>query len=309
MFKTIGFILIIFFFNASTVLSDSDVYISLTVNKEIITNQDIENEIGYLQLLNPGLNQLSKKNQIEVGKNSLINEMIKKEEIKKKINLEEENVFVSEYLKNLFQKLNVDNEDDFEKILNQKKTYSLSEIKQKLKIEILWNEFIYSKYINQVKINKNTLLKKIDSLSKDLRKEYFLSEIIFEKKINDDLNSLINKINSSILEIGFNNTANIYSISETSKYGGEVGWVDENNLSSLISKNLNKINVGEHTGVIKINNNFIILKIEEVRSKEVSIDKDEELKKMINFETNNQLNQFSKIFFNKSKMNYIINEK
>ena len=154
-----------------------------------------------------------------------------------------------------------------------------------------------------------TLLKKIDSLSKDLRKEYFLSEIIFEKKINDDLNSLINKINSSILEIGFNNTANIYSISETSKYGGEVGWVDENNLSSLISKNLNKINVGEHTGVIKINNNFIILKIEEVRSKEVSIDKDEELKKMINFETNNQLNQFSKIFFNKSKMNYIINEK
>ena len=212
-------------------------------------------------------------------------------------------------MKNLFQKLNVDNEVDFKKILSQKKTYSLNEIKQKLKIEILWNQLIYSKYINQVKINKEVLLKKINSLSKNSRKEYSLSEIVFEKKINDDLNSLINKINSSILEIGFNNTANIYSISETSKYGGKVGWVDENNLSSLIFQNLNKINVGEHTNVIKINNNFIILKIEEIRSKEININKDEELKKMISFETNNQLNQFSKIYFNKSKMNYVINEK
>ena len=120
---------------------------------------------------------------------------------------------------------------------------------------------------------------------------------------------MIERINLSIKEIGFNNTANVYSISETSKYGGKVGWVEENNLSSVIFQKLNKLDIGEHTDVIKVNNNFLILKIDEIRSKEIKVDRETELKKMINFETNNQLNQFSKIYFNKSKMNYTINEK
>ena len=40
----------------------------------------------------------------------------------------------------------------------------------------------------------------------------------------------------------------------------------------------------------------------------LEINKDDELNKMIKFETDRQLKQFSKIYFNKSKMNYIINE-
>ena len=299
MLKTICYIVIIFFLNITLVIANSNVYIYATVNKEIITNLDIDNEIKYLQLLNPNLNQLSKKNKIEIGKNSLINEMIKREELKKRFDLYEENSFLGEHLKDLFRKLNIDNETDLEKILIENKTYSLNELKQKLKIELLWNELIYSKYINQVNIDENDLLKKVDSLSK----------IVFEKKNDLNLSELIERINLSIKEIGFNNTANVYSISETSKYGGKVGWVEENNLSSVIFQKLNKLDIGEHTDVIKVNNNFLILKIDEIRSKEIKVDRETELKKMINFETNNQLNQFSKIYFNKSKMNYTINEK
>ena len=186
--------------------------------------------------------------------------------------------------------------------------YSLDEIKRKLKIEILWNELIYSKYVNQIKIDKDLLTKKVNNLSAKIRKEYLLSEIIVTKPFDANFEDFIKKIITSISEIGFNNTANIYSIAETSKLGGKLGWIDENNLSELISKELSEIDEGEYTNVINIRNNFMILKIEKIRLKEISINKEKELKKMIKYETNKQLNQFSRIYFEKSKINYSINE-
>ena len=119
---------------------------------------------------------------------------------------------------------------------------------------------------------------------------------------------LINKIKSSISEIGFNNTANIYSISESAKLGGKIGWVKENNLSEKIYKNIIKLQEGEFTKVIQIGNNYLILKIEKIKTSKVSVNKKDELEKMIKFETNKQLNQFARIYFNKAKLNYSINE-
>ena len=164
--------------------------------------------------------------KIELAKNSLINEIIKKREIVKIFDFEDENLFVKQYLKDFYVKLNVNNEKDFEKILLRDENYSLDEIKKKIKVEILWNELIYSKYVNQIKIDKNSLIKKINNLDNKIRKEYLLSEIIFMKPYNENLEDFIKKIIISISEIGFNNTANIYSISESSKLGGKIGWVD-----------------------------------------------------------------------------------
>ena len=130
-----------------------------------------------------------------------------------------------------------------------------------------------------------------------------------KKKKEDNLETLINQIQLSINEIGFGNTANIYSISESSKLGGKLGWVKENNLSEIILSKLKLIKTGQHTDVIKIGNNFLILKIEEIKTTEVKINKKQELDRLIRFETNKQLNQFSRIFFDKAKINYSINDK
>ena len=85
---------------------------------------------------------------------------------------------------------------------------------------------------------------------------------------------MVTEIKKSIDEIGFSNTANIYSISQSAKFGGKIGWINENNLSKIIQDSLNKINIGKYTDVIKINNNFLILKIKEKRIKEIKIDKE-----------------------------------
>ncbi len=308
MIKNILLILIILLFSNKFVFSN-EVFIATMVNNQIITNYDVEKESKYLKVLNPQLSDLSKSEIYEISKNSLINEMIKENEIKKFININEDNTFVENYLKDLYTKLNFKNENEFKYYLETNNVYSLAEIRKKIKIEVLWNELIFSKYNYQININKEALEKKINRLDNKKRKEYLLSEIVFELKKNENLDSLSNKIRVSINEIGFGNTANLYSISESSKFGGNIGWVDENNLSETISGKLRMINKDQTTDFIQIGNNFLILKIEDIREKNISIDKKKELERMIKFETNKQLNQFARIYFNKARLNYTINEK
>lgn len=308
MIKKIFFISL-FLFNFTVFGFSKSVFISVMINDKIITNLDIEKESEYLKIFNPNLNNLEKKKILELAKNSLINEIIKKAEINKKINFNDENPFVDDYLKNIYTRLNYTNEKEFEIFLKEKKIYSLNEIKEKIKIEVLWNELIYLKYNNLVKIDKTKISSKINKLSNETKTEYLLSEIVFEKKKEDELQSLINKINLSIKEIGFNNTANIYSISDSAKFGGKIGWISQNNLSEQIFNKLNEKSKGDFTDIINIGNNYLILKIEDIKEITIAVDKNEETKKMIKFETNKQLNQFSRIFFNKARLNYSINEK
>ena len=309
MLKKISLIIILFILTNIPTNASNNLYIYATVNEKIITNFDIKKEIEYLKILNPSLSRLKEKEIFELGKNSLINEIVKKNEIKKFIDFEKENPMVNKYLENLYKNLNFNDEKSFENSLQGKDIYSLAEIKDKLKIEVLWNELIYIKYSNQVKIDKKIFLKKIDKIKNNQINDYLLSEIVFKKNKNENLNLTIKKIENSISEIGFNNTANILSISDSSKRGGNIGWISEQNLSEIILKNLTNINEGQHTNIIQINNNFLILKIEKIRVNTVAIDKEKELEKMIAFETDKQLNQFSRIYFDKAKINYSINEK
>lgn len=308
MFKKIYLILLILSFSNSFAVSNNDVYIFATVNDKIITNFDIKREINYLKILNPNLSKLEEEKILELSKNSLINELIKKSELEKFFDLDKENPFADEYLKNLYLKLNYTNEKVFENALIKSNNYSINQVKKKLRIEILWNELIYKKYGNQVKIDKNILIKKVESFKNKTLNEYLLSEIIFKKSKDENIDNLINDIKLSIQEIGFDNAANIYSISDSSKMGGNIGWIKENNLSDVVYANLKNMNKGEYTDVIQLGNNYLILKINEIRTEKILINKEEELNKMIKFETNKQLNQFSKIYFDKTKINYNINE-
>ena len=309
MFKRF-FVLIIFgIFVSLNSVSKSEVNIVVKIDQNIITNYDIQNEADYLRILNPDLEKLNNESILKLSKESLIREIIKKNEIEKVFDFSLDNPFVNEYLENLYTQLNFNNENEFNEYIVNSSDYSLEDVKQKLKIEIAWNELIYFKYKNQLIIDEEKLSEKVNQLNNNMIKEYKLSEIVFIKRKSETLQDLKDLIRSNILEIGFSNTANLYSISDSAKFGGNIGWIDENNLSEVLLENLNKISIGQHTDVIQIGNNFIIIKIEEIKETNTPINKDEELEKMIKFETNKQLNQFSRIFFDKSKINYKIDEK
>jgi len=309
MIKRLKLFLLIIFFLTTSSFANTGIYIFATVDEEIITNHDVEKESEYLKILNPSLVQLNYDKILDLALNSLIREVVKKKEITRFTNLSKDNLLVNEQLKNLFLKLNYNSEGEFEQDLLKKNNYSLNQIKQKIKIELVWNELIYKKYYKQVKINEKKLLNRVNNLSEKTQKKFFLSEILFEKKKDQSLETLVGQIKLSINEIGFNNTANIYSISESSKLGGKLGWVSENSLSESILEKLKLIKIEEYTDVIKIANSYLILKIDQIELNEIKIDKQLELKKLIQIETNKQLNQFSRIYFDKSKINYFINEK
>ena len=306
--KKILLVIIIFFF--SNKISLADIKILVTVNNEIITNHDIRKESNYLEILNPNFNQLDIKQRFNIAKNYLIDQMIKEKEIKKYIKIENNNEqLIDDYLKNLYLKLGFNNQQEFENLLKQNKNYNLFEIKEKIKIELLWNELIYSRYNNQVKIDKKEILSKINDMQGSPKKEYFLSEIIFSKKKDITVQELFAEIKLSIQEIGFNNTANIFSNADSSKFGGKVGWIAEISLAKKIREKLNLIKKGEFTDLIILGNNFLILKIEDIKFENPVIDKEKEIEKLIQLRTNEQLNKFSKIYFDKTKLNYSINER
>ena len=289
--------------------SMANISIIASVDDKIITNHDLKKESDYLKILNPNLTQLNNDQILKLAKSSLINEIIKKKEISKFIDTTSDNTFLDQALRDLYSKLNYDNENEFKLFLDQKNTFTLEEIKEKIKVELFWNELIYNRYKNQLKIDRNAIIKKVNEFENKKQKEFLLSEIAFTKKKNLPLENLINEIMISIEEIGFDNTANIYSIAESAKLGGKLGWINESSLSKKILENLNSVNEKNQTEIIKFGKDFLILKIEDIRINEIKINKEKEIEKLIKIETNKQLNQFSKIFFDKSKINYFINEK
>ena len=278
------------------------------VGNVIITNYDVKKETSYLKILNSSLSNLENKKIFEIGKNSLSNELIKKKELEKFFDLKKENSFLEQIFQNFYKDLGLKNENEFKKYLSINKTYSVDEIKEKLKIEIMWNQLIYELYNRQVSIDENELLKRINN-EKNIIEEYLLYEIFFRLENSENLNEKKEKILSSISDIGFNNTANLYSISESSSYGGKIGWVKETNLSEIIKIELEKIDIGQHSNVIQIGNNFLILKIEDKKSSNKIIDKKTRLEELKKFEVNKQLNLYSNMHFNKIKINYSLNEK
>ncbi len=306
--RKIIFFICIFFSLINFCNSKIELQIVMKIDNEIITSHDIEKEINYLKALNPRLNEIDKNELLKIAKRSFIKEFIKKKEIQKYKELTLQNPQINDVLNNLIQNLNLENENQLKSYI-ENFNFSIDDLKRKIEIENEWKNLIYSRYINSVKIDKEEFIKKIEKISEEkFSEEYNLSEIVFTKKNDITIEELFENIQQSINENGFENTANIYSASDTSRVGGKIGWVKKNLLSEKISEKLKFLKKGEYTEPFKINNNFFIFKINDIRKIQMELDKKKELEKMVLIETSKQLDKFSNIFYNKIKLNSKISE-
>ena len=277
------------------------------IQNEIITNIDIKNEFKYLVALNNSLKELDEEKILNISNESVIRERIKKIEISKNFKEIRLNKDYSELLlKNIYSRLNLKSINEFEIYL---KDYDLKiiDIEKKITIDALWNELIIKKYSSKVVINEAKIKKEILKNGKIKSKEYRLSEIIFEVASKEEIEKKYKEIVKSIHEIGFENSAATYSFSESAKIGGDIGWINENSLSNNIRKNISSLKIGEFTKSIILSNGILILKLINTKNSETVIDIESELKKAINYERNRQLNQYSKIYYNKIKKNLDFN--
>ena len=272
------------------------------IQKEIITNIDIKNELKFLLILNNNLKELDKEKLLNISNLSIVNETIKKIEILK--NFKEMKInddYLTFLLSNMYSKLNLKSLDEFNVyLINYDLT--LEQIKKKVIIEALWNKLIIKKYSSLITIDEEQIKKEI-SKKKFQSKNYKLSEILFEIKNKEDVEKKYNTIIESIADLGFENSASIYSFSKSSKIGGDIGWISESSLNSRIKKNINTLEIGDISRPIILPNGVLILKVVDIKILQSNINLDDEYKKAVDYERNRQLNQYSKIYFNKTKKN------
>ena len=279
------------------------------VDNEIITTMDIFEEIKFLKAFNPEINNLNENELIEISKNSILRNIIKKIELRNILEeLKVEDKFLSNLIISKYSKIGIDSLEKFEIYLNDK-NLDIKLIKEKFTIELIWNDYIYQKFYKKVVIDREKIKREIlQSPQKEDQREFLLSEINFNATDKTDLKSKYKRIISDIEKLGFKKTALKHSNSESASNGGLIGWVKEDNLNLSIKEIISELKIGQVSKPIRTSSGFIILKIEDEKVYVSKLNINEKVEEMIKFKTNDQLFQFSKIYFDKIKKNMIINE-
>ena len=280
--------------------------ILLKVNNELITTIDILNEINYLKSINSNIINLDNNKLIEIARNSLIKDRIKKIvliPIIKEFGISDkdyERVLISNYSTTGYKKT--------DEIHDYLKKFDINPdlIRNKMTLNAIWSQFIYDKYSKNIKIDIDKL--KQNMQNSENQTEYLLSEILFNLGEKQTIDEKFSIIKNEIQKNGFESASLIYSSSETSTTGGNIGWVSENSINKKILEEIEKLDINDFTKPFVIPGGYLILKLNEKKTTKRNVRLEDELNKIIQIKTNEQLNQFSNIFLNKVKKDIIINE-
>ena len=296
------------FFIINTICASMENRILVKIENEIISSIDVNNEIKYLTTLNKSIQNLNKKEIFIIAKKSIIREKIKKIEILK--NFENPKIpekYLEQILQNVYKTIEIENLNSFKNYLKIN-NIDYEYVKDKIQTEALWNELVVLKYSSKIMIDEKEIRQKIIENTNKTSKSYLLSEISFQISNSDELANYYKKIKEEIKQKGFDNTALKYSTSNTSSVGGKLGWIDEESLNENLKNILSEMKKNDFTDPIIVPGGFLILKIDEIKKIKKNKNIDQEIKKIVSIKKNNQLNQFSKLHFNKAKKNIQINE-
>jgi len=300
-------ITITIFFLIFTIANAIENKIILKIGNEIITNIDLDNETKYLNALNNDLKKLEERQIFEISKKSIIKNKIKEIEIlKNNVKIDTELMFSDRIVQTHFAKIGLRDIEEFNQYINSF-DLNIKNVKKKILIETLWNQLIFSKYSNKIRVDKEKLKKEIIQ-NKGKSNSFFIYEILFNISDSSKLANKYQSIKKDIEESNFKNAALKHSISDSSINGGELGWINENSINKDILNIISKLKINQYSEPILTPGGFLILLVSDKKETKKEINLDEELKKSIQLQTNQQFNQFSILYYNKIKKDIIINE-
>ena len=304
--KIVFLFLFISFFNVKD-LSSIENKILFKVDNEIITTIDIHEEIKFLKTFSPETNRLSEEELYEISKNSIIRDKIKKIEIMNYVEeIKVEDKFLLNLIKNKYSRKGIDTLENFENYLKSN-NLNTQIIREKLSIELIWNDIIYQKFNEKIIVDKVKIKKEIlQTPQKEMQKELLLSEIVFDVENKADYENKYQEILQNIIKNGFKKTALIFSNSDTASNGGLIGWVKEDNLNKTIKEIVSKLKLGEFSKPIRTSSGFIIILVEDEKKSESKFNLDDKVEEIVRFKINNQLSQFSSMYLNKIKKDLTI---
>ncbi len=291
-------ILTVFFILCFTkVNSNINNSVIISVGNQPITYLDLIKEMKLISFLNNiKVDESNKETVKSVAVQGLITRKIKEIEINKFKIKEFNKADLQGLIRRTSQKLGT-TEKGLEKILSQK-NLSINNLQERFKIDLKWNTLIFQLYKNKVVLNTNEMENKIKYEMENIkeRRLFLLSEIEINRTQDDDTTTIDNIFKNIEVE-GFENTAKKFSISNSSQYGGNIGWINENDLSKKIYDNVKVLKTEEISKPIYLNDTIVIIKKigERVFEKNIKKIKD----RIVREEKQKKLQMFSKAHYSK----------
>ena len=300
-------IILLFFFTYQN-LEAVENKILFKIDSEIITSIEIFKYSQYLIALDKNIRNLNDEEIFEITKNLMVKEKIKKIKLKDEgLELSLDEKMLNNYIRSIFSTKGINNLNDYKKFLSNLEV-DFETMREKLIINLLWNNLIFSKFSSKLKINKNILKEQIKNQKNNFLESYLLSEIFFEASDKLTMDKKNKEIRMYIEKENFKKAVVVFSQAESANDGGNIGWINANALNKNISKALSSLKKGDITNPISVPGGFLILRLDDKKFTKKDLNLEEELNKLIKIKTNQQLSQFSNIYFNKVKKEILVNE-
>tara|TARA_A100001037_G_C15061517_1_gene595004 strand:+ start:49 stop:978 length:930 start_codon:yes stop_codon:yes gene_type:complete len=295
--RVINVIIIIFFLLTSNSFSKINNSVIISVGNLPITYLDLVKEMRLIALMSNNKIDDSNKEQFKnIAVQALIKRKIKEIEIKK---FKVEN-YSTKDLDNLILKTskNIGTDKKGLQQLMKQRNLDLDKLKSQFVIDLKWNTLIFELYKNKISLNMDEIEEKINiEVNKNKsNKKFLLSEIEIQSS-EDKQQESINKILESIKKDGFENTAKKFSISESAKYGGNIGWIEEAKLSGSLYKNIKNLKVDQVSEPIFVKNNIIWVKKKGEKVLENNVKKIKD--NIVKIEKQKKLQMFSNAHYSK----------
>jgi len=283
-----------------------EVKILVKIDNDIITNIDVQNEYNYLIALNKNLQKFEMMKVMDFAKESLIKEKVKEKEIIKYYDFEKKNKDVENMIKNIYLNLGLNSQNEFEEYLKQF-NLEFNDVYRKIKIETIWNQFIYNKFREKLIINENEIKNRILQNQEDIE-SLLLYELVFDFNNKNEIKTKYDQILTTINEKSFEEAIIEYSIAPSKRNSGSLGWVNKNSLSEMIKKEIENLDIGQISPPITIPSGILLIKLVDKKIVNQNINIENEVEKMKIVEINQQLNNLSTMYFKQIEKEIIINE-
>ena len=267
--------------------------IFVVVGNQAITKSDIVNEIKVILILNNISYSDDRRQELqEMAIKASVKRVIKEAELKKYNFLDySKNDYFNE-LNRLADRINMDVETL--KRICAANNLDFLIVEQQIITELLWNSLIFHLYKNRLSINLNEIEDQLKlNQNKQNISEFLMSEIVIKSVAQEEFESKINEIKNKIEIDGFENTAMKESISQTSINGGDLGWLNENEISKKFRSKIFNTPIGGISEPIILQEGILIFKVRDKRDKKNEMNLEELKDELVNAEKAKILNMYA----------------
>lgn len=278
----------------------------VTVGNKAITQLDIVQEIKIILILNNISYSEEKRDELQkLATKSVIKRTVRDIEISKFDFLEYSNTDLNNKLIQLANNIKMD--VDILESVSLSNGIDIQVIKDQIKSELLWNSLIFYLYRNRLSVNQEEIDEQLKlSQNKKEFMEYLISEIVIEPVENDKIESRVNEVKNKISKDGFESVAMNTSISQTASSGGDLGWVNENEISQKLRSTISNTAVGNISDPILVSEGILLFKVRDKKKVTKKVDLEMLKDKLVKNEKTKILNMYSKSHYDSLRRSILI---